>query len=728
MTPVWRIAVLYLLSALANPSAAQSSVRPWSARTSAELQLITWYALSPNRRLAAVVYTRGELNADSETGFIDIVDIAASRQGRHVVATFISRNSTRDSLAIEDAVWLPSSEGVTFRALDESEKYQAFELAADGQVIQLTHSDSDVIKYADIGAATLFATSAVQTPPQLAYPGEFYRRGEFGNLEGPPDQIHPRALPLSFRLGFSPRGRLPQFTDLSPLEIIRSFDFVMSPDGRHAIFVAFDRFAAQTSFYEFDMETGHSRRLALIGPSDHLGLGAYWSADSRAVLLMGAREASADQSALIVFDTLSASSTLIAPFQDARGPVVRVQTKHNGNSIIVTRASSSGLVSNDAFGFEGARLVRSDQFAQMEADDADGVLLTLREGANRPPAVWTTVNNDHVAISPTDPALERIELQQQRPYRWRDFNGAVSVGGLTLPRGRRLHRLPLIIQAYYYNADRFEPDGPHRGTSDAAQSLAARGFAVLQIDTGGLGQGGQAEGENFVARVDAAISSLAAEGIVDDNRVGLTGFSRAGYEVYYAVTHPGRHNFRAVVVADAFKGSYDEYLTWAATDPSDMQSTPRWFASVSDSSFWNDRDEWFAQETTFNVDRVRVPVLFTLNGASVSASEVLPTIGAFRLTRRPFEVLLFPRGEHLLRHPQERVLLTNAVVDWLSFWLLAYEDSSPAKVEQYRRWRTVQAAWLRQQQWEVSGGLIGTIPPASFPSDSESPPRPAVTR
>jgi len=44
-----------------------------------------------------------------------------------------------------------------------------------------------------------------------------------------------------------------------------------------------------------------------------------------------------------------------------------------------------------------------------------------------------------------------------------------------------------------------------------------------------------------VRKLDAAVQSLANSGIVDPSRVGLIGFSRAGYMTYYAVTLQGRY-------------------------------------------------------------------------------------------------------------------------------------------------------------------------------------------
>src|SRR5262249_27939474 len=145
-------------------------------------------------------------------------------------------------------------------------------------------------------------------------------------------------------------------------------------------------------------------------------------------------------------------------------------------------------------------------------------------------------------------ALRDVWRAPMQKVVWTESDGERVEGGLYLPRGAEEGaRLPLVIQVYHYSPDLFLPDGPHNGTADAGQSLVARGFAVLQLEGWKRQEvmDTEAEGPGFVTRLDAAIDRLAARGVVDPARVGLTGFSRGGFLTRYALANPGKHAIAA---------------------------------------------------------------------------------------------------------------------------------------------------------------------------------------
>jgi dipeptidyl aminopeptidase/acylaminoacyl peptidase len=242
-------------------------------------------------------------------------------------------------------------------------------------------------------------------------------------------------------------------------------------------------------------------------------------------------------------------------------------------------------------------------------------------------------------------------------------------------------RVPLVMQGHHYAPQVFLPDGPY-STTAAAQPLLARGMAVLQVEGMDLDVNTDREGAEFVEIIDSAVEALVAQGIADPTRIGLTGFSRGGYQAFYAITHPGRVHLSAVVIADTATGSYPRYLINTGHGlPTES------FNMVGDQTFWNHKAQWLKNETTFNVDRVTTPALFTANGGSPYPEQSLETIGAFALNKKPMEYLYFPDGYHQLRRPRERLAAIDAIVDWMSFWLQDYENPDPGKAEQYARWR-----------------------------------------
>src|SRR5690606_1348330 len=104
--------------------------------------------------------------------------------------------------------------------------------------------------------------------------------------------------------------------------------------------------------------------------------------------------------------------------------------------------------------------------------------------------------------------------------------------------------------------------------------------------------------------------------------------------------------------------------------------------------FWQNKSTWLKHETRFNVDRVETPLLFAVIGKS-SMLATMDVLAAFRLNHRPLEYVVFPKGDHQLIRPLERLALMQSSVDWMIFWLRGQEDPDPAKVKQYSRWRAL---------------------------------------
>jgi dienelactone hydrolase len=325
----------------------------------------------------------------------------------------------------------------------------------------------------------------------------------------------------------------------------------------------------------------------------------------------------------------------------------------------------------------------------------DGLRVYVREDANTPPVVIASSGERETPLIPPDPALLGIQRAGVVPVTWIDPDGQPETGGLMLPPS--IHsgaRLPLVVQAFSFTPQLFRPDGPDP-TAYAAQALVSRGFAVLLMNTTAISRQTLAETPDeypyFVRRLDAAVSFLALHDNIDTERIGLVGFSRAGTQTYYAITHPGRTHLGAVVVADSHTAGYAEYVTSAAitNDANDGAGDDLQYGG----SFWQRPDAWIAGTPGFNVANIQTPALFVHNGLSNVVFDV-ETIGALRMTHRPFDYLVIRDGDHQLVRPRERAASMEATLDWMRFWLMGEEDLSPMKNARFDRWRQIRADWL----------------------------------
>lgn len=648
----------------------------------------------------------------------------------YLVAAFESSSSVLPGIVY--AQWTVDSAAIVFLGMSENGRLQVYRLEiGSGRIRQLTHHAQE-IEWIGVGTrCALFQEHVKYSPSPWRYPVDVLEQRTFGRSTTwsiPADEVRGRAKRTVYAFCDE---RVPQ-----PLnsEISTTSPLSFSPDEPLA--VASSKKGWPPQFVLLDLE--HARveslldvpvgsRLVKVGgekvqyaqrlPFPH----ALWVPGHRRVILVnttvptrpGESLGSAMDGYIVDYDLESGRWTALEPMVGDSGEpggqgryVVEVGWLSRGRELLVRYAAVTDerAVSGTVFalGPDGWERRTVDAAVRLPEPSVEGVSVVLRQSANEPPRIVVSDGRQERTLTEPDPALRGIERAPVEPFQWQTPTGVTLTGGLTLPTSvPGTEPVPLVIQVYYYIPELFLPDGGIPGI-DVAQSLAARGMAVLQM---AMDSSPNDEGAEFVGRVDAAIEVLAQQGLIDPRRVGASGFSRAGYQVYYAITHPDRWPLAAAVCADSFTGSYTEYLFDAARYPKADA-----FEKSPGGSFWERKAAWLEHETSFNVDRVQTPVLFTSHSLGGARDPLTPigieTLGAFQRNERPIEYLLLPQADHQVQRPQEQLALSEAVVDWMAFWLQGYEDPSPHKAVQYARWRP-----MRAQQERVVAGRTRTAPP-----------------
>lgn len=137
------------------------------------------------------------------------------------------------------------------------------------------------------------------------------------------------------------------------------------------------------------------------------------------------------------------------------------------------------------------------------------------------------------------PELDFTQLTRPLPVRYRARDGLMISAYLTLPRGREVKDLPLIIMPHggpFGVRDRLE-------YNDEVQLLANRGYAVIQPNyrgSGGYGEAFSEAGYGQIGRamqddIDDAMDWAVGEGIADPSRVCVVGGSYGGFAALWAV-------------------------------------------------------------------------------------------------------------------------------------------------------------------------------------------------
>jgi dipeptidyl aminopeptidase/acylaminoacyl peptidase len=242
--------------------------------------------------------------------------------------------------------------------------------------------------------------------------------------------------------------------------------------------------------------------------------------------------------------------------------------------------------------------------------------------------------------------------------RWKSQCDADASGFLIKPVDyKKGVRYPLVIYlddgTLGHEGRPFLLDGVQQLSGFAVQMLAAKGFMVLytrEPHMRGIVETPK-EGVCISQYIMSAIKQLDDEKLVDTRRVGLSGWSRAGYYLDYILIHSG-FEFSAAINID---GGSSEY---------------------------NDGMRPF---TDGELKDIHTPILFEPHGllSLVHQSKMADRMSALH---RPNDILYFAAASHQTTRPQHRLRSLETDIDWWRFWLEGFEDPASNKVPQYKHW------------------------------------------
>jgi dipeptidyl aminopeptidase/acylaminoacyl peptidase len=223
------------------------------------------------------------------------------------------------------------------------------------------------------------------------------------------------------------------------------------------------------------------------------------------------------------------------------------------------------------------------------------------------------------------------------------------------------------------------------GDVNPVQVYAAHGFAVLSFDMGRDRYVQIKEGDfhDFLIAVSSPVASMEMAirkgvevGIVDPERVGVSGYSRGTEQVAYAISQTKL--FRAASGATA------------STSPCLYYMSPDYVRRILAAyglGGWPDgvaRSRWMMFAAPLNADRIQTPLLNNDPDSEVLFD--LPLYTALRELKKPVELFIYPNELHHINQPKHRYQVYERNLDWFRFWLKSEQDQEPGKEEQYKRW------------------------------------------
>jgi dipeptidyl aminopeptidase/acylaminoacyl peptidase len=287
-----------------------------------------------------------------------------------------------------------------------------------------------------------------------------------------------------------------------------------------------------------------------------------------------------------------------------------------------------------------------------------------------------------------NPQADQFTFGHAEVFEWIDKNAIPWRGGVIYPTDYvKSKSYPLIVQTHGFNPNEFLVDGPDGYTTAfAAQAFANAGFIVLQIEDNRRAMTiDEREGPLYAEGFHAGIEKLISEGLANPAKVGLISFSRTGWHtLHFLKEYPDM--LAAVTMADAGLIGYVADMLSVNSSKDFKMQFPKVVGGIKNP------EEWIAKSPMYKLSGIETPVRLEANdpGSAVATWEMYWLL---RSANRPVDFIYFPKGNHILFSPLNRLGSQGGNVDWFRFWLQGLEDPDPKKAEQNKRWRN-----LRSQQ------------------------------
>jgi dipeptidyl aminopeptidase/acylaminoacyl peptidase len=188
-----------------------------------------------------------------------------------------------------------------------------------------------------------------------------------------------------------------------------------------------------------------------------------------------------------------------------------------------------------------------------------------------------------------------------------------------------------------------------------------------------------------------AVEALVRDGIVDPDRVVLSGFSGSTGATAFALTRSAK--FTAAIVTTG--GSFDAGTCYFAANYRSCEEEAR---RLGFGWPYDTRDGMLKDSPAWNADRISAPLLMQLPETEYTG--MMQLYGALLGYDRAVEMYVFPGAYHYKHNPRQRKAVYDRNVDWINFWLKGVEPVGIGGEGVALRWRE-----MRERQC----GTIGNV-------------------
>ena len=449
----------------------------------------------------------------------------------------------------------------------------------------------------------------------------------------------------------------------------------MSPDGRSLVVAAaptalVDDALMKTRLHVFDARSGRLR--AEVETPGKLGGYAISPDNRRIAFLAGTDINDTATGVLMVANMRTGDFEQLTP--DAEQHIMDVEWMDE-DSILANahRGVESELVVYGLDGEEEQTLSTPDDIVVRNVELGEGgpVFFTA-DSPKHPSEVYVREGRQTGKLTDLNAWLDDIELFEQTTYTYEARDGREIEGLLITPRGRTPRGGHPLILTVHGGPEAHYSDGWMTAYSLPGQFGAGDGYAVFYPNYRGSTGRGVAfakEHQNDYAGaefddLEDAVKALVADGVVDKDRVGITGGSYGGYASMWGATAQS-DVFAASV---AFVGISNQVSKFGTSDiPNEMR--------LVHSLKWPWEDNWqnlLERSPIFHAGKSTTPTLI-LHGerdTRVHPSQSMELYRAMKVrTDTPVRLVFYPNEGHGNRKAASRLDYAYRLMRWMDTYL-----------------------------------------------------------
>ncbi len=660
----WIAAGLFLSATTARPA------EIWAPQHVAKLRSVTSVAVSPDGEYVAYTLSVPRRLFEEDDGRAWVELHVAARNGG-------SRPFVTGEVNVGDVQWKPDGRSITFLAKRGNDKTMClYEIPVDGgEARNILTFDTDISEYSWNADGVRVAFVAAETKKKdvkkrkdkgfkqevyeedddrprlwLAAPGDEGSKPQPLNLPGVPSELH-----------FSPTGS--------------SLAVALAPTPRID-----DRYMRR-KLHVFNADNG-----AIVSSFQNPGkMGAVaWSPDGKHLAMISAADINDPaEGRLLVADPADGSLKDVLPNYEGHVSAIAWQDA----DIIMFLGDEGVWTTFGEVGREGSNRKTHIPPGRMTASDfslsRDGQSAALiADAPDHPSELFLMSHGDSSARRATgsNPWLAGIQLSKQEVVSFKARDGVTLAGMLIHPLGEEPgRRYPLILRVHG-GPESHDHNGWLTNYNSPGQVGAANGYAVFYPNyRGSTGRGvafsklsqGDPAGKEFDDLIDA-VDHLISIGLVDRERVGITGGSYGGYATAWCSTvHSDR--FAAGVM---FVGVSNKLSKSGTTDIPDEEMLVHTLNRP-----WDDWQGYLERSPVFHVQNAKTPLLILAgkDDPRVHPSQSLELYRHLKtLGRSPVRLVFYPGEGHGNRKAAARYDYNVRMMQWFDHYLKGPGGPPPA--------------------------------------------------